>query len=361
LQRGVRRFLTFQTLGMGLIVLANLSILLATIQADLQIDLRVPLFALTLGYGLVLPIFPFHTWVSMISEKSEPYSSTFVLFMLPAANAYLILTTMLQVDISAIFPAFFSFLQIVAVLMIFLGGAWAALEDRLGKMIGFIMLQQIGSALLALSVTTSIRPAQDSPLNTPFEGLFFAHFLPSGVALAVLTLSISILQNQMPLILPTWKNKRPNPDSETSSDLQIEDIRRAGVQIMRQFPFASAGMLASLFSLAGLPILASFPIYLPLWSSLARTSVLLAALSLLGSGFIFLSGRRILNALIENGDQEHQGWFQRPPEKNHPAETRMQAFLLSVGMLSLLILGLIPNLYLPYLARIAISLTNPIP
>ncbi len=344
LQRGVRRFLTFQTLGMGLIFLANLSILLATIQSELQIDLTVPAFVLGLGYGLVLPIFPFHTWVSLISEKSEPYSSTYVLFLLPAANAYLILTTMLRLDIRTIFPTFFNILQITAVMMIFLGGVWAALENHLGKMIGFVIMHQIGFALLALSAETgdslafveaqSLHTIQDASANSPFAGLFFAHFLPAGVSLAVLALSLSVLQKQLP---------RPNQDT----DLQIQDIRG----IIRQYPFASTGMLVSLLSLGGLPVLASFPIYLPLWSNLVRASILLAAFSLLGSGFLFLSGARIFNALIEKSETET--W--------KISETGLQALLLGVGILAILILGLIPNLYLPYLTKIALSVTNPIP
>jgi len=350
IQRGARRFLTFQTLGMGLIALANLSILLATIQADLQIDLRVPVFVLGLGYGLVLPIFPFHTWVSMNAgaEKSEPYSSTYILFIIPAANAYLILATMLRMDIGAIFPNIMGVLQTMAVLLIFLGSVWAALENRLGKMIGFVVLHQIGTALLALSVETGSSPILDAPLNASLKGLFFAHFLPSGVALAVLALSLSVLQNQLP---------RANQEA----DLQIQDLSAAesgaNALVLRKYPFASTGLLISLFSLAGMPLLASFPIYLPLWTHLGRVSIPLTAINLVGSGFLFLSAVRILNALLDAGE----GNTFEIAKPDPPSETRLQAFLLSVGVLSILVLGLIPNLYLPYLARIALSVTNPIP
>jgi NADH:ubiquinone oxidoreductase subunit 2 (subunit N) len=96
------------------------------------------------------------------------------------------------------------------------------------------------------------------------------------------------------------------------------------------------------FSLAGLPLLASFPADIALWSSLAEISLPIALLSLVGNAGLLVAGLRTLAVLIIP-TEEHR-W--------HISEKFDQAFWLTAGLAVLLIMGLLPSWYFPALLRL---------
>jgi formate hydrogenlyase subunit 3/multisubunit Na+/H+ antiporter MnhD subunit len=320
--RGVRRFMTYQTLGMGLIMLANWAILYATIHSELQISALIPLFVLGLGFAMVLPIFPFHTWITMIAGETEIYGSSFGFLLFPAVNVLLILDSLTNLSATA-FPinpqAVF---QGVAVYMIFTAGIWAFIDRHLGRITGFAIIQQIGTSLLIVSLANTSGP------NPPSAALFYPHFLALGIGLAVTALSLNILHTNL-------------------GDIRLESILGAG----RRFPIASCGLLAGIFSLAGLPLFASFPISSTVWSELARESTFLGLVALSGHLFIFIAGLRILETLLRQPGEER--W--------RVSESRIQIALLSVGLIAIILLGFLPGLADPILGGAALAPSSPLP
>jgi formate hydrogenlyase subunit 3/multisubunit Na+/H+ antiporter MnhD subunit len=320
--RGVRRFLAFQTIGMVLVLLADYFLALASLQNSSPSDQRAAILAVGLGFALILPIFPFHSWMPMLSGETNPYSAAFIFYLLPSAVSFFLFDFLIRYTGTGVAPEMYSALRTIGALMVLSGGLWAVFENHLGRMLGFVAIQQIGSSLLALSLNEVASP------SVPLMGLFFAQLIPRSIGLAVFAQSLSILQQYVP-------------------SLQIKDV----TGIARRFPIVSAGLVLSMFSLAGMPLLASFPIYYSMWSAFALNYRSLAFLALLGSAFIFIAGLRALVALTRSPAETP--W--------RISENGMQGTLIGVGLFAILLIGLTPQFLFPYLTNMAILLSSPFP
>ncbi len=320
--RGVRRFLAFQTIGMVLVLMADYFLAVASLQNSTQSDQRAAILAVGLGFALILPIFPFHSWMPMLSGEINPYSAAFIFYLLPSAVSFFLFDFLIRYTGTGVAPEMYATLRTIGALMVLSGGLWAVFENHLDRMLGFVAVQQIGSSLLALSLIEIASPSM------PLMGLFFAQLIPRSIGLAVFAQSLSILRQHV-------------------QSLQINEV--AG--LARRFPIVSAGLVLSMFSLAGMPLLASFPIYYSMWSALAQSYLPLAFLALLGSALIFFSGLRILIALTRSPSETP--W--------QVSENGLQGTLIGVGLFVLFLIGLTPQFLIPYLTNMAILLSNPFP
>jgi NADH:ubiquinone oxidoreductase subunit 2 (subunit N) len=106
-------------------------------------------------------------------------------------------------------------------------------------------------------------------------------------------------------------------------------------------PVASAGLLLANFSLAGLPLLASFPVRLALLEGLGETSSLAAFGALLGSIGLLAGGLRTLSSLITGPEERVWRSF----------ESWSQRLYLGIGGVALLLVGLFPQFFLLFFAK----------
>jgi NADH:ubiquinone oxidoreductase subunit 2 (subunit N) len=111
----------------------------------------------------------------------------------------------------------------------------------------------------------------------------------------------------------------------------------------RQFSIATIILVTAIFSLAGFPLLASFPARLALWETLAKQSTLAAAAALLGCLGLLVGGIRALGVLITN--KEEEPW--------RISEQWSERILLILGGLGLLLVGLFPSWFIPTMVRMA--------
>jgi len=316
-RRGALRFLIFQTLGMPFILFTGW--LLTGVEAspgELALVSRAAIL-LGIGFAFWLAIFPFHTWLPMVAEEAHPMAAGFVFLMLPFVvmlfgigllDRYAWLRDSLRsIQVNGL-------LLSAGVLMVLTGGMWAVFQRHLGRMVGFAIMVEIGKALLAIGL----------PGGLP---LFFSMLLPRTVALAVWSLALTILQN--------------SPGLKAQHGLSERDVMGMGSKL----PLTAASLSLAHFSIAGLPLLAGFPVLLSLLQMIASTSPMIAILTLTGTLGLFIGGLRTLAVLVRGADPESQGWKMQ--------ERGPVIFFLVIGCLALFAIGLFPQLFLPRMADLA--------
>ena len=267
---GVLRFMTFQTLGVALLLLADWLLPLAAVNpGDLAQTLRAVLL-LCLGFALVSAILPFHTWAPMLAQDAHPYSVTFVFIMITTSASFLGLQYLERFGrLQTGFGAVADILLLAGIAMILAGGLWAAFERDLGRMLGFGLVTSMGLNLISIALWTN------SPAGASRQNLFSAQMLSVQLALAIWTLALSIL--------------RP-----VTGSLHFRAVQGLG----RRLPIATLAIALGSFSLAGLPGLASFPTLTPLLAAAGRASPGLVGPALLGLAFSMAAAIRALAVLV---------------------------------------------------------------
>jgi NADH:ubiquinone oxidoreductase subunit 2 (subunit N) len=261
---------------------------------------------------LLLAIFPFHTWIPMLFDETDPYSAAFVVFTLPVMISLFGVSFLERYAWLRNSQGLYELLRSAGLLMMAAGGLWAAFQKDFGRMLGFAVIAEIGFTLLALSL----------PRGGGLD-IIFASLIVRAAAVLLWAVSLNGLRH-------------------LSAELSFQALQGIG----RQFPFLAAGLLGAHLSLAGFPALAGFPTRLGLWQELAGVDAWSAWGALLGSLGLLAGGIRSMAVLV-----------MRPPDAE-PLEARIPlrfSILAILGLGIVLLLGVFPQLYqqwLPSLVRI---------
>ena len=313
--KGVLRFVTFQTLGVPFILIAGW--LLTGVDVgltDQALILRVTAL-LGLGFAIFLAVIPFHSWIPQLTEDAHPYSVAFIIYIFPQAISLFLLYFISRYQWVSLVPTVFSTIRLMGVLMVLIGGVWAAFQNHLGRMMGFAALMEIGFTLLAIGlieqdtlsgISISISQA------APFRGIFYALFLPRLVGLALWALALVSIK-------------------ENFKSLSLNDLKGAASVL----PFASISVIIAMFSLAGIPLLAGFPLRIVIWSNLLNNSTTYLILVFIGSTGLVIAGLRTISSLFKKSDPSLQY-----------SERMSHRILLTAAWIFLLIFGLFPQLFL---------------
>jgi formate hydrogenlyase subunit 3/multisubunit Na+/H+ antiporter MnhD subunit len=317
LGRGILRFLTFQTLSMPFILYTGW-MLSGVESGSSQIVLLVRASLLMgLGFALMLAIFPFHTWIPMLMEESHPYTVTFVLNILTLVVLLFGLGFLNRYEWLRTSPTFYAILAVAGILMVITGGGLAAFEHHLGRILGYTVMVEVGYSLLAISFSPEIG-----------LGIFFALLVPRVIGLGVWALALSILQ-------------------ERRGNLSF----KANQGVVSELPFASVSLVIAHFSSVGFPILAGFPARIYLWELLAERDIPLTVGLFLGTSGLLVAALRTLILFVTGPDEGPQ----------LIRENIWVRMALGIGMLSLLLAGLIPQWFSPFLVNMQRVFENLVP
>jgi formate hydrogenlyase subunit 3/multisubunit Na+/H+ antiporter MnhD subunit len=297
--RGVVRFLIYQTLAMPFILLAGW--LLAGVEAspgDLALAAQSAAM-LGMGFAFLLAIFPLYSWIPLVIEENSPYIVGFLLWILPTITIIFGAGFLDRYSWLRSSPQLILALRYLGLLMVVTGGAFAAFQRHLGRIMAYGSIAETGFSLLALSL--------DLRLGIP---ILFLLIPARALGLAVWSLSLTIIK-------------------ENVETMQFGAARG----ILRVTPLAGAGMIVAALSAGAFPLLAGFPARLALWEGLSRESIGTALWMAIGIAGLLTSAFRSL-AVISMAD-EFTGWT--------PRETFTQMTMLGLGMLGLFLLGVFPQ------------------
>jgi NADH-quinone oxidoreductase subunit N len=297
--RGVIRFLIYQTLAMPFILVAGW--LLAGVEAspgDLALTAQSAAM-LGMGFAFLLAIFPLYNWIPLLLEESSPYVVGFLLWIVPTVTIIFGAGFLDRYSWLRSSPQLILALRYIGLLMVVSGGAFAAFQRHLGRIMAYGSIAETGFSLLALSL--------DFRLGIP---ILFLLIPARALGLAVWSLSLTVIKEN------------------------VETMRFGAAQgILRITPLAGAGMIVATLSTAAFPLLAGFPARLALWESLSHISLSSALWMAIGIVGLLTSAFRSL-AVISMAE-EYTSW--------KPRENRAQMVMLGLGMIGLFILGLFPQ------------------
>ncbi|MEK6256697.1 MAG: proton-conducting transporter membrane subunit [Chloroflexota bacterium] len=315
--RGVFRFIAFQTFGMPFILFAGW--MLAGVGAspsDLELVVRASAL-LALGFAFLLAVFPFHTWIPMLAREVHPYVAAFLFFILPFVISIFALGFLDRFVWLRESESVYLLLRSVGIVMVVVGGLWAAFETHLGKILGFAAVMEIGLSLAAIGLGSSAGIS-----------LYFSLVLPRLISFLIWAIALAFI----------YRGTREN--------LSFSAVKGLGLQ----YPFIVFSLIAAQLSLAGIPLFAGFPPRLVLWRELMQVSSPLVFGALLGNMAFLVSSVRTLLVLMKSGEK-NEFYIGTPDEKTFSVPTESVAafslilFSLAVGLL--LLVGLFPQWFLP--------------
>jgi len=318
---GLLRYLIFETLGMSMILLSGLMLSgIETAPSASPLILRASML-IVFGLAIAMAIFPLHMWIPMLGKESHPWVYTFLLGMSQTILVVFLLVFLDRYAWLRGLPGMFQSLSLTGVIMIAVGGVFAAFQKDLRRVFGYVFLAETGYAVLAVGLS------QKGGLN-----------------------DLALLMMPRALGYWLWGYALSNLQEKGQGNL-VEWPALAGEYLRN--PWISAALVFSLLSLSGTPLLASFPGKRLLWFLTPTQGLSLLVGFAMGVGGMVVFILRLIRVLIQVPDEET--YADKGPES---VGTRV----LLIAMMALMaLLGTFPFLVLPYFSQIFSQFTQLLP
>ena len=307
---GVMRFLIFQTMALPPILLTGWMLSgIETAPSNSPLILRAAILVF-LGFALWLAFIPFHTWLPIISENSHPWVVSFILLIMPTTIMIFLLTFFDRYAWLRNIPQFYDILRFLSTIMILVGGLLLTIEKNLGRAFGYAVIVETGFSILAMGLN-------------PQGGLtwFSMLLLPRALGYWLWSFSLSLIKQKF-------------------KDLSFENISG----LFHTFPFVSSGVIAGQLSIAGLPLLASFPVKRLIWFNIGSPNLLNALLIFIGSsGLLVFTINSLMHFLKQGSDLTVE-------EK--PEELLIHKMIIAAGIILLIFFGIFPQIILPHWTKL---------
>ena len=307
---GILRYLSLQTMAMPFILLAGWLLTgIETLPPDSPLVTQ-SMIVLALGIGLLLGVFPFHSWVPMVSQQANAMVTSFILFIINISILVFSLNFIDRYTFLRDFESIDVFLQLFGTFMILVGGIWTAFQDNLKRALGFSLLSEIGFSLLCIGL-----------LDQGGLNWLFLLFPARAISFWLWGYSLTLIEQH-------------------SDSMNIQNLQG----FSRQYPLLSLGLFVAQLSLAGLPLFASFPSKFFILTTAFKVNTPSGVWSFLGNLGLFIFTFRALSSFVTPNDQNIS-------EQWSVNETRKTAIPILVFIFILLILGLFPDTFLANLTK----------
>jgi formate hydrogenlyase subunit 3/multisubunit Na+/H+ antiporter MnhD subunit len=329
------RFLTFITLAISPLLVTSWLLGRYELTPDdtSLLDASTVLFAF--GFAILLGVVPFHIWIPAVSGDAPALVSTFVLGLFYAVIWFVMLDLLESFEWLATNPDLSVALTYGGYAMIIVGAAFAAVQRRLGFMMGYAALADMGAALLALGLQSA------AGLNAALFALG-----TRAVSLTVMAMGISLIRHYA----------------------EGDDFDRL-VGWGRHIPWATTALIVGGLSLAGLPPGPGFVVHWSIARLLAREQAAGAMLLLVASIVIGIGVVRALMALLREPTPGYVGSEiveeieaaarskEEVEDTSQEREPRLAAAMIIASLVFCLVLVLWPQLHTTIIRQVAENYT----
>ncbi len=300
--KGGLQYLVYATLALpGLMVTQLLLEQFAIFPADLQL-LRTATILLSLSLALLLGAVPFQSWLSSVATDGSPPVVTF-LFTINVGTVWFLLLAYLETyRWLSVQTAFGSLFTSVGLLMMVIGGALAASQRRLGRLVGYATLVDNGAMFVAIGT------GQVAGLS-----LTLIILMARPLALGLMTLGLDGL-------------RRLGKGSDA-----IDQLAGAAWRA----PWRTLAFMVGGVAMAGFPLSPGFAARWGLYRLMAEASLFQAVLALVGSSGVMMGLISAVRALLTPGSGSDRGAAL--------TEDRVVVILIFVLLGCTLALGLFPQ------------------
>jgi formate hydrogenlyase subunit 3/multisubunit Na+/H+ antiporter MnhD subunit len=316
--RGGLQYLSFSLLALPGLLIIHWLMERYALTPDNTALLDTAAVLLTLSFALLLGSVPFHPWIPALASDSEPLASAFVFTVNNGAIWFLLLAFLeTYPDLSA-YPSFAPLVSSAGLVMVIVGGLFAASQRSLGRLMGYGSLVDSGVALVALGLVSE-------------QGLALALF-----ALLVRPLGVAL----MAAGLKGLRAQRPDGDGPDA-------LRGLG----RKAPWSTLAFLIGGLSIAGLPISGGFAARWALYRALAPANLSVALVMMFASTGIIIGMWRALSTLLSRPDSDSVE--ESEPEGDSPLQHWLLAGVVVLAVAGCVGVGLFPQLVTPTAVRLA--------
>lgn len=311
--KGIIRALIYFTLGMPFILLAGWY--LAGGETSPVNNEQLVQASLLLGMGFVfwLGVFPFHSWIPLIAEESEIADGIYVLSVVPFSITMILLKYLNGFVWLRDYQTVYNALILLGTVMILSGAIWSVFQTNLKKMVGYLTIYFSGYILVALG------------LNSSQGYLVFSELLlPRFLSLTLIMTAMLIINDQYRL--------------GDFSNLK---------SLFYRYPFSSAGLLISLFTLVGMPLTVGFLPMQSLYQAIARGHLANLVIMILSTAILTLSFLRIFMVIMQPVEDE----FEEITQRENLVEKILITAMIGINLIS----GLLPKIFFPGFTQILSS------
>ncbi len=309
--RGALRLLVFFTIGVPFVLLAGWQLEGAgNAQSGIDILDQAALL-LSIGFLVLLSVFPFHSWVPTALEDANSYAAAFVIAVVNLAVLFVLISSLADFDwlrSSYIFQNVFGWGAIATVVV---AGVFAVGQRSFGRLMGYAILADLGATYLTFTLTDF-----------------------SGYQIGLVLLMVRIPA----IVLWGIGIGALAPDGNDTFDALLGAAWRK--------PFAALAMFIGGLSLIGFPLTVSFPIRWQLYQELIVSNPWAAYALMLSSVGIILAYARGARMLLDRSAVDAQSDLADNPINN---------VMCIVGTIALLVFGVFPQLILPFFTALAQS------